>query len=391
MNSAELVKKIVITGGPCAGKSSAMADLLSRLMQVGVFTLTVPEAATVLFGSGINPAMLQEEFREGGLRFQKQVLEYQLLQEAFFLRQLTMHKGKQYVLLCDRGLMDGMAYVESAEFQAMLHDQGLSIATARNERYDAVMHMVTAAEGAEAYYNLDNPARTESPELARNLDHLTQQAWVGHEHLRVIANRTVNNQPVSFAEKKSCLVREVFHAIGIPSPVEIERKYLVKWFDPESIPVPYSRTLIEQHYLESDQVIERRVRKMTPQASSGQTSIAYGTPLYVYTEKVGMPGSVSRLERERVISAVEYVALLRERSKDRPKPIVKTRHSLVFKNQYIQIDFFADRFYGLPLVIAEIELTEEQQVVELPDFFKEVREVTEDPHYRNASLAQFIA
>lgn len=41
----------------------------------------------------------------------------------------------------------------------------------RDARYDQVVHMMTAANGAEAFYQLDNnPARSEGLELARDLD-----------------------------------------------------------------------------------------------------------------------------------------------------------------------------------------------------------------------------
>ena len=40
----------------------------------------------------------------------------------------------------------------------------------RDARYDQVVHMMTAANGAEDFYQLDNPARSEGLELARDLD-----------------------------------------------------------------------------------------------------------------------------------------------------------------------------------------------------------------------------
>lgn len=40
----------------------------------------------------------------------------------------------------------------------------------RDARYHQVVHMMTAACGAEEFYQLDNPARSEGKELARELD-----------------------------------------------------------------------------------------------------------------------------------------------------------------------------------------------------------------------------
>lgn len=60
---------------------------------------------------------------------------------------------------------------------------GFNTVYLRDGRYDAIIHLVTAADGAEKYYTLDNcVARSETPELARLLDLNTQKAWLGHPH-----------------------------------------------------------------------------------------------------------------------------------------------------------------------------------------------------------------
>ena len=53
------------------------------------------------------------------------------------------------------------------------------------KRYDLVLHMVTAANGAVKYYTLENnAARSESVELAIEIDNRLQEAYHGaHNHL----------------------------------------------------------------------------------------------------------------------------------------------------------------------------------------------------------------
>ena len=46
------IVRICITGGPCAGKTTAMADIKQDLTQLGVKVLMVPEAATILMKGG---------------------------------------------------------------------------------------------------------------------------------------------------------------------------------------------------------------------------------------------------------------------------------------------------------------------------------------------------
>ena len=56
-------------------------------------------------------------------------------------------------------------------------------------RYDAVFHLVTAAQGAERFYTLDNnQARSESPQEARDVDERLVASWNGHPRHYIIDN-----------------------------------------------------------------------------------------------------------------------------------------------------------------------------------------------------------
>jgi hypothetical protein len=58
------------------------------------------------------------------------------------------------------------------------------VISARDQRYTAVLHLVTAANGAEPFYTLENnETRLESAEEARRLDDRVLRAWVGHPRL----------------------------------------------------------------------------------------------------------------------------------------------------------------------------------------------------------------
>lgn len=52
--------------------------------------------------------------------------------------------------------MDGKAYMEPDSWQVLLDEYGYNLINLRDKRYDAVIHLVTAADGAEEFYNLDN-------------------------------------------------------------------------------------------------------------------------------------------------------------------------------------------------------------------------------------------
>lgn len=46
------VKKIVLTGGPCAGKTTALQQIEREFTEKGYHVLIVPEAASILIGAG---------------------------------------------------------------------------------------------------------------------------------------------------------------------------------------------------------------------------------------------------------------------------------------------------------------------------------------------------
>lgn len=55
----------------------------------------------------------------------------------------------------------------------MLDEYGLNEVNMRDKRYDAVFHLVTAADGADKFYNNDNVARHETAEVAISQDRRT--------------------------------------------------------------------------------------------------------------------------------------------------------------------------------------------------------------------------
>jgi hypothetical protein len=64
------------------------------------------------------------------------------------------------IVLCDRGVMDGSAYTDENVWQAILDETGWSTIQLRDKRYEAVVHLVSAADGAESfYYNASSKKR----------------------------------------------------------------------------------------------------------------------------------------------------------------------------------------------------------------------------------------
>jgi hypothetical protein len=153
--------------------------------------------------------------------------------------------GRPAIILCDRSTMDVSAYLPPEAWEALLNEHNWTVVRLRDKRYEAMIHLVSAADGAGEFYTTENNAvRTETPAQVRMLDQRVRDAWLGHPHLRGIDNST------DFAHKVQRVSATVCSIVGVPEPREIERKFLLRshpatW----ETPVRFEEVDIEQTYL----------------------------------------------------------------------------------------------------------------------------------------------
>lgn len=358
------ITKIVITGGPCAGKSTAFSRIQEEFTSLGYNVLFVPETATELINGGIAPWTFKTADE-----FQKYLIRLQLEKEKVFSDAASSMSGEKFLIVCDRGMLDNKSYMTSFGFNSVLNELNLN-ETELRDNYDAVFHLVTAANGAEEFYTTaNNTARTETPEEARIIDEKLISAWTGHPHLRVIDNST------SFDDKIKRLIKEIATFLGEPEPFEIERKYLIEYPDLTWLESLENCRRIEiiQTYLKSDKNEEVRVRQRGVD----------GNFIYFKTIKRRI-SDLKRVEIEKRLSKDEYLSLLLDADTEK-RQIRKTRYCLMFENQYFEIDiypFWSDK------AILEIELSDENANIVFPKEIKVIKEVTDDDSFKNASLAK---
>ena len=152
------ITRVVLTGGPAAGKTTLVSRILHEFRQEdGWRVITIPETATELIsGFGIRPF--------GGcmsmLAFQDFVVADQVHKEQLALRAAQVVDEENILILYDRALMDDKAYITDEEFREVLGRVAGKTEDEVLAGYDAVLHLVTCAKGAEFAYNLGNEART---------------------------------------------------------------------------------------------------------------------------------------------------------------------------------------------------------------------------------------
>ena len=151
---------------------------------------------------------------------------------------------------------------------------------------------------------------------------------------------------------------------------EIERKYLVK-LPVFPLPCKDEATGIEQDYLIAEAGVTERVRHRGDR--------------YYHTCKRRV-SNICAEERESEITRSEYEELLSRRD-PKLRTVRKTRHVFSYRNQIFELDVFD---FWKRQAMMEIELESEDTPVELPDFLTVLREVTDDPAYKNRAMARSV-
>ena len=184
----KVVSKIVLTGGPCAGKTSALNKIEKELSEKGYRVFVVPESATEIINGGIRPFGNKAV---DYLKFQELIITYQVYKDKMYeAAALSLPEEEQCIIIYDRGVIDNKAYIGQELFTRLLDDSRFDEIELL-ENYDMVIHLVTAANGAlEHYTKANNEARSETPEEAIELDKRTLEAWLSHKKLEVIDNST---------------------------------------------------------------------------------------------------------------------------------------------------------------------------------------------------------
>lgn len=112
------VYKIVVTGGPCAGKTTAVKKIKDEFTKRGFKVMIVPEVPTMLVQCG---AMIKmDRFTSANrIEFQKLLMKAAMHLEDHFTRLASINKAPG-IVICDRGTMDPRAYISEEEFNTVL-------------------------------------------------------------------------------------------------------------------------------------------------------------------------------------------------------------------------------------------------------------------------------
>lgn len=341
--------RLAVTGGPCAAKTTALKVMGEEF---GDQILVMPETASLLLDNGF-PKPQDLNYSETWLRcFQNSVLQVQRDMEDTY-QEMALTKITRLVL-CDRGLLDGAAYLgKGLDHFVGLYGLDLDEVYAR---YDAVIHLETvAAFDPDLYEKLKgtNPARYETAAEAVARDRALQEVWKGHPNWLVV--------PASLGKKG--VVSAVLDILAEYLRKEIEGKYLLPGMP--DIPLPEGTPVIQGYFNTRG---EMRIRRM-------------GEKNYL---TIKGDGSHSRDEDDRRISAWAFDQQWPDTEGRR---IYKTRYCIPYEGHTLELDKYLDRHAGLVILECEFRTLEEMADFRLPAWAKDAIDVTHDKRYKNRPLA----
>lgn len=163
---------IVLTGGPGGGKSTLIEELRRDSIWASRF-VSLPE--TVHYARFVNVSPDER-------LFQRVMVQLQMAIEEGLDRALGLADPRP--IICHRGSLDPLAFWQQRNWpeKEFYEFTGTHI-DEHYLRYTAVIHLVTAADGAvQAYARWPDAHRPEEVEEAIRIDRWLQQAWSNHPH-----------------------------------------------------------------------------------------------------------------------------------------------------------------------------------------------------------------
>ena len=370
---------VCVTGGPCAGKTTALAEITEMFPEHIVYTL--PELATLVVTAGQS---LDHSQKDPGIEGQlvRKFISHMMATEDYFTN-VGMHEQKDVIVLTDRGCIDPKPYSDKETWSQLMSEAGWSEDDLTNNRYDLVIHLVTAADGAVDYYTkVNNKARRETADEAKIMDKQTQDAWLNHHNFKII-----HNHYGSFQGKLNKIYQQVGDLVGYNPSFNLASKFLLPDdFDIEAaIPqhIPSSTFSQQIDYLEVD----------NPEKVSAYISFRYNDDgKETYTHVVRNLSKNLDKRREQKSQIRKHVYRLFNSQRDLNK---KTLHKKITSFNYSNTSFVVEEFFGdnkyanriHKILRYERSINEGGIPIEIPEWLPLVKDVSGRKEYHSYSLA----
>jgi hypothetical protein len=202
--------RVVFTGPPAGGKSTALREICARFTAAGFHVYIVPENATTIFKNigGFDPEWVDQPEQ---IVVQKILFEVQLAHEEATKDFARLRPMEPALILLDRGLQDGSGFCTSTQWTDILQVVGTTKAVIL-DRYDMVLDLQSVATfGAGELYDFgvgsSNPERFHNRQQVLDLIPRSAEAYRGHPRLKHVKATEI------LADKMDCIFDAIMQAM----------------------------------------------------------------------------------------------------------------------------------------------------------------------------------
>ena len=370
-NQASNVPMIVVTGGPSSGKTAVVDYLSYKLAHDGFTVFRLSEIASSMIQSGLTPSRYKDPYE-----FQCELFSRQKKEEEKLLETAESAMGEtddqRAVIICDRGLQDGRAYVSHAEFNRITAAAGISEEELRN-RYAGVVLLETMEK--QPISEVINPARLEEEDKLLDLASATKTAWSDVPTITIHANDDMN---IKLRDAENA-VRSILEMEALPNPPR-PRRILVRR--------PKLEDFLDRSSASLNQVTVTFTQAMN---SSRQMLIKRKTPTEMQLASVRINESQTDENREHSleipINGQAFSSYLEFADGLLPS-VTKQTARFLHAGQSLSLSFYD----FLPYVaILEGEPKASAENIELPPYLTEIRDVTDSDKFTDLTFAKALA
>ena len=174
---SKIISKIALTGRPCAGKTESIKFLKQKLEEQGKKVIVVNETSSEVILAGF-------KWWDNSIPtdvYQNMIFKYQLDKENIILKTIENSNMDNVVVIFDRGLLDGKAYMDENDYLDMIKKYNFT-EDKLYDRYDMVLYLQSVALYIPEKFEYNNKARTATLSQAKLFDEKVKQVWKKHKN-----------------------------------------------------------------------------------------------------------------------------------------------------------------------------------------------------------------
>jgi hypothetical protein len=357
---------VCLTGGPCAGKSSVIAKLmaLARIHNIRVYYH--PETQTIIKNGGFL-SELRDMTKSQQLTYVQTLLRLQLKTEDLFFSMAKISPQKALILV-EKGLLDYKVLLEPELWEGLLNENGWKEADLSDSRYHLVIHLETAAYGAEEIFDKWNEG-VWTRASAIETDSKLKDVWIKHHNFRALRNMSAlrNTSGLKgFEQKMEDAVKDIIAYTNPASVRSCKRKYLVECDDPAAwTGIKYAQDYIETTYL-NPSASEHETEKVEARFASN------GDRIYIRKTSIQPDKESKEITKNRaVLTPREYLFALRRAINEK---VEKTRYSFLYQNHHYAIT----KYKGKREWVMRVLTFSKEDAVHIPLFVRLIVMLSED-------------